>query len=445
MAQRSRSSRSLVAALALAFTVGGSVGFLSHDTLPDLLKTSLLGDLMNAASLDRVASLETVKRFGEILAYHTTDTGELIEDRVGDDPSDASSDGVDTDAPSVSTERVVPPMIETARNLPLTGEPVDCTVPAVEQPLYGATVSGTENMYRGIPGELAEVTISLENTGNVPWFSDQSGCRSSIPVQLGTMRERDRASLLYSGADGSGWISRNRVMMETPRVDPGATGDFRFMVKFPKTEDVYREYFGLVLPGVQWIDSSEVALDFVSGEPYSEEEISQRLHYLNDSSPGRILHFDEPRSVDIDISEQMAHVKIGDYVVRKFPVSTGSNQHPTPLRSWKVLFKQQWRIGAASPYYIMPKFIALDRGHGFEGFGLHALPSLGNSALRNRIRALGSDTAVPTEWFAQDGMWTEAYDHIGTRKSHGCTRFLPKDQDFVYDFLETGTSIVTHE
>ncbi|MEK7544846.1 MAG: L,D-transpeptidase [Patescibacteria group bacterium] len=440
--RRSGSSRSLVAALALAFTVGGSLGFLSHDALPGLVKTSILANLINPAVMERVASLETVKRFGEILAYHTTDSGELIEAQVGGDPSDASS--VTNIIAPLATEPVAPPAIEIPDNLPTIDGSTDCSIPTVEQPLYGAIPVSTPNMHNGIPGESAEVTILMQNTGNIPWFSDQSGCKSRIPVQLGTMRERDHASALYTGTSESGWISLNRIALDTPRVDPGETGVFRFMAKFPRIEDVYREYFGLVIPGVQWVDASEVALNFVSGEPYSSDELAQRLNYLNDSSPGRVIHFDQPRSMDVSISEQTARLKIGEYVVRKFSVSTGSDQHPTPLRNWKVLFKQQWRIGAKAPYYIMPKFVALDRGNGFEGYGLHALPSLGNSNLRNRIGELGSDTPVPTEWFTQDGMWTEAYSHIGTRRSHGCVRFLPIDQEFVYDFIDIGTEIVTH-
>lgn len=230
--------------------------------------------------------------------------------------------------------------------------------------------------------------------------------------------------------------------MKTPRVNPGEIGIFEFQAKVPDTEEIYREYFALVIPGVRWFDETETYIDFIVGAlPYSQSEMLKKFNYLNDSSAGSAIDLTAKKTIDVDISEQVMRVKLGDYVVRKFLVSTGTTKNPTPFGNYKILQKQQWRIGGKAPHYIMPKWQTWRP----DGYGIHSLPSLGNAALRARIRTLGSDTPVPTEWFKSDGFWTEANDHIGSRRSHGCVRLLPEDSDFVYDFTEVGTEVVTHE
>lgn len=55
-----------------------------------------------------------------------------------------------------------------------------------------------------------------------------------------------------------------------------------------------------------------------------------------------------------------------------------------------------------------------------SGYGLHALPSLGN------------DGGI---------FWTEALTHIGIPVSHGCVRILPEDAIWLYDFTEIGDTV----
>lgn len=435
------STSRILAALVIAFFTGSGVGYIGQLVSPSLLETAVI---QRSALIRRVASIDVTKRPGELIAYHTAANGVLIDDFVADDPEGiAEEEAVVT--PSKEKEIPKPKKVEPSRHVPEKPK-TDCTLESPAKPLYQGSVLPTKKLYRGAPGKSVDVTLLIENTGNMSWFSDESGCSSYVPVQLGTSRERDRDSVFFSDAEETNWLSPNRIVMESSRVDPGESAVFHFPVHLPETEDIYREYFTLVLPGIQWIDSTELSVDFVVGEPYPTGEMLRRFNFLNNSSSGNVIDFDASKKIDVDISDQVMRVKLGDYVIRQFPVSTGTTKNPTPMAKWKVKFKQQWRIGAKSPYYIMPKFMGLDRGHGFEGFGFHALPSMGNATLRARIRELGPDTVIPTEWFEDDSMWSEARDHIGSRRSHGCIRLLPEDASFLFDFLEEGvTEVETRE
>jgi len=67
----------------------------------------------------------------------------------------------------------------------------------------------------------------------------------------------------------------------------------------------------------------------------------------------------------------------------------------------------------------MPKWMMFRKG----GYGIHALPSLAN------------DRGV---------FWREALSHIGSPRSHGCIRLLPKDAEFAYNFADVGTTVTVH-
>lgn len=435
------STSRILTALAVAFFAGSGVGYIAQIATPSLFETAVI---QRSAMIRRVASIDVVKRPGELIAYHTAVDGRLVDDLVADD-LEGIAEEEEAVRPIPEKEIPKPKRVEPSRHIPEKPR-IDCAVEAPAKPLYQGSVLPTKKLYKGIPGESLDVTVLIENIGNMPWFSDDSGCSNFVPVQLGTSRERDRNSIFYSEAEKSNWIEPNRIVMESDRVNPGESGVFHFTVNLPEDEDIYREYFTLVMPGIQWIDSSELSVDFVVGQPYEIGEMLRRFNFLNDSSPGSVIDFDAPKKIDVDISDQVLHVKLGDYVIRQFPVSTGTVKNPTPLAKWTVKFKQQWRIAAAHPYYIMPKFMGLNRGNGFEGYGFHALPSLGNPTLRARIRELGPNTPIPTEWFEDDSMWSEARDHIGSRRSHGCIRLLPEDENFLFDFAEEDvTEIVTHE
>lgn len=110
------------------------------------------------------------------------------------------------------------------------------------------------------------------------------------------------------------------------------------------------------------------------------------------------------------------YIKIGDQLIRTFPVSTGKASTPTPRGHYAIKLKQEVRVGGEAPHYIMPKF-QLFRG---GGYGIHAIPSLAN------------DRGV---------FWKEALNHIGSARSHGCIRLLPDDAEFAYNFTDIGTKL----
>ena len=68
------------------------------------------------------------------------------------------------------------------------------------------------------------------------------------------------------------------------------------------------------------------------------------------------------------------YLTLGDYPVRKFRISSGMPSRPTPVGEFSIFIKQNVRIGAKPPHFIMPKFQMFKAG----GFGFHALPSLAN-------------------------------------------------------------------
>jgi lipoprotein-anchoring transpeptidase ErfK/SrfK len=113
------------------------------------------------------------------------------------------------------------------------------------------------------------------------------------------------------------------------------------------------------------------------------------------------------------------YLKVGDIVIREFPISTGTWRTPTPYGNTQIYYKQEVRVGAKWPHYIMPKWMNFRHG----GYGIHALPSIqyGNG------------------WF-----WREALNHIGTRRSHGCIRLLPADAEFAYEWTPVGTAVWVH-
>lgn len=284
------------------------------------------------------------------------------------------------------------------------------------------------------PGSKVKLDLFFENTGNMTWFSANSACAAGPIVNLGTMRERDRASDIFGEA---GWIANNRIAMQTPKVEPGQIGVFEFTSVMPLNVDIYREYFQLVAEGKEWIRDSEINIDFYAGEMYeSQENLDLKSLYISSSMPFSELDLSGEKKIEIDLSEQKMHVYLDNILIRVFRVSTGAYKTPTPIGDFEISFKQKVRIAGGDIPYIMPLWQTV-----YRGVGLHALPSLGNARLRSKIKKLAPDEEAPVEWFKEDSLWTEAVDHIGRPVSHGCIRLLPEDARFMYEFTEEGTPI----
>jgi hypothetical protein len=303
----------------------------------------------------------------------------------------------------------------------LESETCEFTMP--EKVEYNASVVSIRRKFKLEPSELFSGKVFLKNTGTMPWFSDESECLGP-KMFLGTDKERDRMSYLYTSNEDinntydTNWVSSQRIGMDQFRVDPGEIASFTFWSKAPKTQDILVEYFTPVLENVTWIDNASFAFEIMVGE-LSEEpsRLRTKLQFALKSGFLSDINLDGDKEILVDLSDQKMFLKIGDMVVKEFGISTGKSSTPTPVGVTSIILKQEVRVASKYPHYIMPKYMMFRAG----GYGIHALPSLGN------------DGGV---------FWTEARNHIGIPVSHGCIRLLPEDADFTYDFASVGTKVV---
>jgi len=266
-------------------------------------------------------------------------------------------------------------------------------------------------------GEIFQTEVYIRNTGNIPWFSTGSKC-TGVTVNLGTDDKRDRESPFFTDSLlwESGWRGKNRIKMTNLRVDPGQLAYFSFWNRAPQEDGYFREIYTPVAEGKTWLDEGKVTSDINVGDGSIPIDNKNILNYIKTSANLSNFNLEGDKWIHVDVSEQKMKVMVGDYLVREFSVSTGAYRTPTPYGETKIFQKQEVRVGGKAPHYIMPKWMQFRSG----GYGIHALPSLGN------------DHGV---------FWREALNHIGTRRSHGCIRLLPKDAEFMYDFADIGTTV----
>lgn len=292
-----------------------------------------------------------------------------------------------------------------------------CGFSVPEEKTYGAQLIAVRRKLRVMPDEEFRVKVFFKNTGSMPWFANKSSCLGP-KISLGTERTRDRASTFY--AEGlAGWESSNRVSMDQYRTDPGEIASFTFYGKAPINPDVFKEYWSVVAKDIQWMDEAAFSFETMVGDSgESAGDLRKKMAYANSSGSVSWIDLNGEKSLNVNLSEQKIYVKLGDYTVREFRVSTGAAATPTPVGETSIILKQEVRVGAKAPHYIMPKFMMFRAG----GYGFHSLPSLGQ---------------------AHSGVfWTEARSHIGIPVSHGCIRLLPEDADWTYDFTDVGTKVV---
>lgn len=299
--------------------------------------------------------------------------------------------------------------------------PVSCDFQAAPKPDYSAQFLSVRKKGLVAKKELFETEVFVTNLGNEPWFSTDSGCGKNI-VNLGTDYDRDRASvfapknLIWE----SNWQGENRIKLDNKRVDPGQIATFTFWNQAPEQEGVYREYFTPVMEGVKWLDGGAFGYDVTVGNANIDPALKDTFAIVQKSINLSTLNFSGEKNIEVDISSQRLFIKIGDTVVRTFIVSTGLPRTPTPIsNNLKILIKQEVRVAASTPHYIMPKYMMFKAG----GYGFHALPSLAN------------DRGV---------FWREALNHIGTPRSHGCIRLLPQDAALFFNWAEIGTKVAIH-
>ncbi len=296
-----------------------------------------------------------------------------------------------------------------------------CISPYRSDALYSGKFISSVYKSRLTPGELFKIKIYILNTGNVTWFGDKSLCDNQPFFRLGTNKLKDRLSIIWPNifhfSDTQlefNWLSGNRIKMNQEVVPPGQIATFEFYSIAPYENDVYMEYFSPLFEGMMWLDNISIPIQLNVGD--IEEEKRGYIPFMNISTSLKDLDLDQ-KSILVDISDQKMYVKAGDRILYTFPVSTGAYDTPTPLGKTKIYFKQDVRVGAKPPHYIMPKYLAF-RSNG--AYAIHALPSLR---------------------FDGGSFWQEAFDHIGSRRSHGCIRLLPEHADIVFDFTDIGTPV----
>ena len=285
-----------------------------------------------------------------------------------------------------------------------------------ETATYSAKVTEVKMSDSIQPGAEFRVEVYATNTGNVTWYGANSRCPDKTMVNLGTAKEQDRASrFFYRGAD-QGWLGTNRVQMVEDAIHPGETATFAFNSIAPTDESIYREYFNLVAENVSWFVNADFPVDVRVGTATEDDEY--KLQFIKDASLDTRSVIGD-KTIEVDLSEQKMILKFGDQAVYTLKVSTGKASTPTPTGNWKILRKQELRIGGESPHYRMPYFQQFTS----YGHGMHALPYLAN-----------------------DGgtFWQEALSHIGVPVSHGCIRMLPDDAVMVYNFGEIGTPLTIY-
>lgn len=293
---------------------------------------------------------------------------------------------------------------------------ISCEYEAPEKPNYGAELISREIRVDAVQDERIKVTILLKNTGNVPWFGDSSGCSQQKYIRLGTAMPKDRDSIFYSATE-SNWVAPNRIALDNARINPGEIGSFTIVGRAPKSNDLYREYFQPVVEGISWIDDRKAAavVDVYIGRMHGAAV--ENLQYFRFSGRLSDIDLSADKKIEVDISEQTLKLKLADLIIAEYKVSTGTFKTPTPLGNFKIVNKQELRIGAAKPHYRMPNWNGFTaRGHGF-----HSLPYLAN------------DNGV---------FWKEALNHIGQRVSHGCVRLLPEDAEDFHTLTEIGMPVV---
>lgn len=297
------------------------------------------------------------------------------------------------------------------------GEWSFCQYDLPETPSYDVSLSGVE-VEEGIQaGSVFSVSMTFVNEGNTRLFAQDSNCWGLPALNVGTQKSQDRASV-FGGSDYAvtGWAGENRVVMSEDYVEPGETFHVNFQSIAPAGDNIYREFFQPVIEGQAWIGES-FGVDITVGTP--TEQMTDDISYVSELSidAGQLSGLE--RNLEITIDDQMMYAKFGDIAVWKMQISSGAWDTPTPRGNYKILSKQELRIGQAYPHYRMPYFQLWDT----RGYGIHALPYL-----------------------ASDGgtFWTEALSHIGTPVSHGCIRTLPEDAVTVYEFTDIGTKLWVH-
>jgi len=129
----------------------------------------------------------------------------------------------------------------------ITVQPVRYTWQLTSQYAYTDATKTVATGLGGLePGQRRYVGFTAKNTGNTTWSNTGNN-----PVDVGTVRPTDRASLFYD----STWLGYGRpARMKEASVAPGQTGTFEFWMTAPsRASGNFNEYFDLVIEGKTWL------------------------------------------------------------------------------------------------------------------------------------------------------------------------------------------------
>jgi hypothetical protein len=268
------------------------------------------------------------------------------------------------------------------------------------------------------------VILNIKNTGNAIWYGAKTPCAKKI--QLGTKREQDRSSIFWSSSENANWVNdewHNRIILVQDEVLPSETVKFEFKINLPLEEALYREYFGLLIPGFAWLEN-DFYIDIENGDIDQSEKA--KMEFV-DRSIGTAILLGE-KNIEINLATQTMFLRFGDLVIHSIRVSSGKSSTPTPKDNYTIVNRQDLRTGAKAPYYKMPYWMSLSsERYGFRGYGLHGLPYLVNRK--------------------GEKYWDEKNEpgmHLGKPVSHGCVRMEPVKDELVYKFGEIGTKVWVH-
>jgi hypothetical protein len=354
----------------------------------------------------------------EILMFSASPLLE-VKEQAQDEKTQAFSNKIEETSEKIqSTKLVNSETLSESKPLSKEDDKVDlsiqdasfCTDQNFENEVLSATIVSVRKKFKVEQGEKYRIKVFIKNTGNTSWFSNNANCKTNI-MYLGLDSPRDRNASISDNIT-------NRVSMDQLRVDPNEIASFTFWQVAPRKNDLIKEYFTPVIEGKKWLDKSRFSVETLIGTLNDNpKEIREKLSFAVETGSVLDLDLNAERKIVVDVSDQEMYVYLGDKIIRTFRVSTGKRSTPTPYGETKITLKQWVRVGASPPHYIMPRFMMFRAG----GYGIHALPSLGND--RGRF-------------------WTEARSHIGISVSHGCIRLLPEDADFLFEFTPIGTTVV---
>ena len=131
--------------------------------------------------------------------------------------------------------------------------------------------------------------------------------------------------------------------------------------------------------------------------------------------------------LEIDLTSQIATLRIDGKVAREFPISSGRRDSPTPMGEFKVLRKKLTHFSTVYGRIISATGRVLD--HDANGFEV--------------IPAGARFIPAPMHYFIEFERGTAI--HAGTLPgypaSHGCVRLKREDAEFCFGILEVGDPI----